>query len=129
MDQANHYIETVRLQKGDFAPVIDIEELFEATPEQCRKEAMACAKKLETYYGIKPIIYSYSNFYKNNLEGYFDQYPLCIAHYKEFGKPNINRDWAIWQYSEKGHVNGIGSYVDFNVFNTQLIQPAAISIP
>ncbi len=114
--QANHFIKKVKLQSGDFAPVVDVEDLYGMSKANCRKEALACIKRLQQHYGVKPIIYSYTNFYKNNLGSAFDQYPLWIAHYKSFGKPRITRDWAVWQHSDKGRVNGIGGAVDFNVF-------------
>ena len=38
-------------------------------------------------------------------------------HYFEPQGPRINREWQLWQHSERGKVNGIRANVDFNVFN------------
>ena len=72
---------------------------------------------VEKKYKVKPIIYTNVDFYKTFLSGKFDDYPLWVAHYLVKDKPRINRDWIFWQHNEKGHVNGIRSFVDFNVFN------------
>ena len=71
---------------------------------------------LEKHYKVKPILYSYVDFYENNLGKKFNDYPLWIAHYFEKDKPRISRDWHFWQHSENGRVNGITTKVDFNVF-------------
>ena len=28
-----------------------------------------------------------------------------------------NREWVFWQYASRGHLDGISTYVDLNVFN------------
>jgi lysozyme len=71
----------------------------------------------ENYYHVKPIIYTNIDFYNRNLGSEFDTYPLWIAHYYQPEQPAINRGWVFWQHSDDGHVNGIVSEVDFNVFN------------
>jgi len=47
----------------------------------------------------------------------FFLYPLWVAHYNAPDKPRIGRDWTFWQHSEAGHINGITSLVDCDVFN------------
>jgi lysozyme len=73
--------------------------------------------KVEAYYLVKPIIYTNISFYNNYLRGTFDQYPLWIAHYLQPDKPRIDIQWAFWQHSERGYVNGIKNMVDFNVYS------------
>ncbi len=115
-DQADNFIKTVNLQKGDLPPVVDIEELYGIEPATMRLRVMECLETLQKHYGVKPILYSYVNFYDNYLGTDFNDYPLWIAHYFEKEKPRIDRDWSFWQHSEKGRVNGITTSVDFNVF-------------
>ncbi len=64
-----------------------------------------------------PIIYTNVDFYKNYLKDDFDGYPLWVAHYLQKERPSIYREWAFWQHSEAGRVNGIVTRVDFDVFN------------
>ncbi|MDP9230229.1 MAG: glycoside hydrolase family 25 protein, partial [Bacteroidota bacterium] len=68
-------------------------------------------------YGVRPIIYTNIEFYKQKLGSDFDSYPLWIAHYFQNYQPRIKREWLFWQHNEAGRVNGILSKVDFNVFN------------
>ncbi len=115
--QAKHFIHKVKLAKGDFAPIIDFEDLYGISAHKARDAFKACALTLEAHYGVPPILYTYTHFYKKNLNQDFDKYPLWIAQYKKYGKPNIKRDWFCWQFSDKGKVNGIAGFVDFNVSN------------
>ena len=84
---------------------------------------------VEAYYGIKPIIYTNADFYRQHLLGHFDNYPLWVAHYLQPNKPRISRDWSFWQHSEKGRVNGISSRVDFNVFNGDSTEFRSLLVP
>jgi lysozyme len=115
--QAQNFISTVKLESGDLPPVLDIEQLYGVQPEKMRKEVQDWLTIVEDYYGVKPIVYTYVNFYSRFLTGDFDNYPLWAAHYLEKDRPKINRSWIFWQHSEKGRVNGIRQPVDFNVFN------------
>lgn len=115
--QAGFFIRNVKLKSGDLAPVIDIEQLYGVSPANMRKELKACLDAVEEHYGVSPIIYTYATFYSNYLGKDFDAYPLWIAHYFEPQGPRINREWQLWQHSERGKVNGIRANVDFNVFN------------
>lgn len=115
--QAANFIRSVQLLPGDFPPVLDIEQLYGVKPALMRKRVKECLDSLETYYKVKPIIYSYVDFYTNYLGKEFDAYPLWVAHYFAANQPRINRKWIIWQHSEQGRVNGIASTVDFNAFN------------
>ena len=115
--QAENFIATCRLQKGDLPPVLDIETNNGASPEDIRQRAKDWLERIEQYYQVKPIIYTNVDFYKNFLAGSFEDYPLWVAHYLVQDKPRIDRNWLFWQHNEKGHVNGIDAPVDFNVFN------------
>ena len=115
--QAQNFIKTVKLEPGDLPPVLDIEQLYGVKPEKMRKEVQDWLTIVEDYYGVKPILYTYVNFYTTFLAGDFDNYPLWAAHYLEKDRPKINRRWIFWQHNERGRVNGIRQPVDFNVFN------------
>jgi len=115
--QAKNFISNVKLVPGDLPPVLDIEQLYGVRPEKMCKEVQDWLDIVEDYYNVKPIIYTYVNFYSRFMAGKFDKYPLWAAHYLEKDKPRINRPWIFWQHSERGRVNGITQRVDFNVFN------------
>lgn len=115
--QAENFIASVKLQPGDLPPVLDIEQLYGTRPATMRKQIKEWLTLVEDYYNVKPIIYTYVNFYTHHLAEEFNDYPLWAAHYAERNTPRIERPWIFWQHSERGRVNGIVSRVDFNVFN------------
>ena len=115
--QAINFIETVALEPGDLPPVLDVEEAYGATATDIRQRVSDWLFMAERAYKAKPVIYTNLVFYKTYLDGWFERYPLWIAHYKEKHGPRIQRNWSFWQHNEGGHVSGINAYVDFNVFN------------
>jgi lysozyme len=115
--QAANFIETVQLKAGDMPPVLDIEQANGATAEQIIYGAKEWLQTIEEYYKVKPIIYTYVDFYEKYLSKGFEDYPLWIAHYLQQDKPRIQRKWLFWQHNEKGRVNGIDAFVDFDVFS------------
>ena len=115
--QADNFISKVELESGDLRPVLDVEQLNGVSNGQLKTEIRKWLKAVEDHYGVKPIIYTNVDFYIRNLGSEFDDYPLWAAHYYQPGQPRINREWTFWQHSDEGHVNGIVSKVDFNVFN------------
>ena len=125
-EQAKNFIRTVTLKKGDFPPVIDVEDIGNVSSARLMKGVMMFAKKVETHYGIKPIIYTYHDFYKQNFDDTFDDYTLWIAHY--FVKSPNNKSWNFWQHNDRGRVSGINTPVDFNVFNRDLEQMKGLLI-
>jgi len=127
--QARNFINRVDTEKGDLPPVLDVEQAYGASVADVRKEIKAWLQVVETYYKVKPIIYTYIDFYNKYLKGSFEEYPLWVAHYLQPHQPRITRDWTFWQHSEQGHVNGIIQKVDFNVFNGDSLTFRALLIP
>jgi lysozyme len=115
--QAQNFIDVVELKRGDLPPVLDVEQTNGVSTDKLRREVKAFLQTTEQYYGVKPIIYTNVDFYKQYLNGQFDDYPLWVAHYLRLDTPRIKRDWLFWQHNEAGRVNGVLGKVDFNVFN------------
>jgi lysozyme len=115
--QAQYFIGKVKLEPGDLPPVLDIEDLGNTTPAAMIKELKKFLVILENHYHVKPILYSYADFYDHYLSKDFSNYPFWVAHYGGVHGPRINREFNFWQHNDSGHVNGINSYVDFDVFN------------
>lgn len=115
--QALLFLKTVRLEKQDMPLVVDVENLDGASPSQMRVALNEFFITIHHKTRIKPIIYSGLSFYQDYLKGYYDEYPLWIAHYD---KPElaINKagNWQFWQHSSKATVNGIHHAVDFDTF-------------
>ncbi|MFC7440811.1 GH25 family lysozyme [Laceyella putida] len=114
--QAAHFIRTVPKQADSLPPVIDVEIHLNHDQRKVRQELLALAQQLEQHYGKKPILYVTYDTYNQYVKHAFPQYPIWIRDIKKF--PTLqDRDWLFWQYSNRGRVNGIDTYVDINVFN------------
>lgn len=126
--QAENFIKRVELQAGDLPPVLDVEQRYGVSKTNLQKEVKDWLNTVETYYGVKPMIYTNVDFYKQYLGSDFDDYPLWVAHYYQMEHPRITRNWLFWQHNDQGNVNGITAKVDFNVFNGDSVQFKAILI-
>ena len=115
--QAENFLQMVKLQKGDLPPVLDIEQMNGTSVSDMQQRVADWLLLVEKKCRVKPIIYTNADFYKTFLAGRFDEYPLWVAHYLVKDKPRVQRSWSFWQHNESGHVDGIDSFVDFNVFN------------
>lgn len=114
--QADNFIQIVNLKPGDMPPVLDVEKSHGVSVAEMQKNVKIWLDEVESHYGVKPVIYTNIDFYERYFQTGFEEYPLWIAHYLQPDKPRIERDWVLWQHSEKGRVNGINAPVDFNVF-------------
>ena len=130
-DQYRRFISMAAYEHQDLRPVIDIEDLSLATEgnEYLKDSVMKFSELLEKYFGCKPVIYSNQNFYRKRLSPWFDDYPLWIANYSR--RPVLNGPIPIlWQKGDIGHVRGIWTYVDLDVFiNGGTIQDLLIPNP
>ncbi|CAM3742524.1 glycoside hydrolase family 25 protein [Mucilaginibacter galii] len=121
--QARFFLQNVKIESGDLPAVVDIERLDGVAPAAMRNQLHNFLNHVQTKTHVKPIIYTGLSFYKDYLEGYYDDYPLWIAHYnREELKAGANTNWWFWQHSETGKVNGINHAVDFNVFKGDSLQ-------
>ena len=126
--QIANFIDNVKLQSGDFPPVLDVEVFDGVSKIQLINAMHKWLSAIEINYNIKPIIYSNLKFYNKNLAGHFNDYPLWIARYNT-REPRLadNRTWHFWQYGNKGKIDGINGFVDFNVFSGTLEDLDALS--
>lgn len=117
IQQADYFIRNVKLEKGDFPPVLDIENLPKTQSIDSLKVGLKrWLTKVEAHYKVKPIIYTGERYYKDFLKDDFKGYPFWIANYNFFVE-NIKEDWLFWQFTEKGTVPGIEGPVDLNIYN------------
>lgn len=115
--QAENYIKTVQLSKGDLPPILDIEKLPKTQSiDRLKIGLKRWLEKIEKHYNVKPIIYSGESYYKDFLKAEFSEYPFWIANYN-FWRKEMDNDWFLWQFTEKAQVSGIEGFVDVNVFN------------
>ena len=116
-EQVKFFIKNTPLEKGDLPPVLDLEinkKVMARDHAKVIKMAKQWLKAIEKHYGVKPIIYTYNNYYVDYLKGHgLDDYDYWIARY---GAEPSARSWEIWQFTDKGRIAGIGHAVDIDLF-------------
>jgi GH25 family lysozyme M1 (1,4-beta-N-acetylmuramidase) len=119
---------------GELPPVLDLETNDNQKKDKIIPAVKTYLDRVEAALGKKPIIYSGYFFLQDYLSEagggppmWAKDYPLWIAQYPNQyvpgTAPSLPRgwfNWTIWQYSEKGVVNGINAAVDMDVFNGSL---------
>lgn len=115
--QLNNFILQCRPEDQDLLPMIDIETKSGLATEEFCDSLMKFLHMVEEVYKQKPLLYTFANFYDHYLLGKIDNYKLMIAQYT-VREPRLmdNRDFEMWQYTGKGHINGINGYVDKSRF-------------
>ena len=116
--QANFFINKVKLEKGDLPPVLDVEHKPKnQTDEEFKASVLEWLEIVERHYGVKPIIYTYYKFKLQYLsDPVFDEYPYWIAHYY-VDEVEYEGPWKFWQHTDVGKLPGIKGNVDFNIYN------------
>ena len=107
--------------ENDLPVMIDCERM-DGSKSKYIKELYIMLELCEDYYGSKPIIYSTQRFYNTYLKYKLKDYKLMIGRYNnKKNEPELldNRYWDIWQFTEKGKINGITEYVDIDVAKEQ----------
>ncbi|HEY6143493.1 MAG TPA: glycoside hydrolase family 25 protein [Flavobacterium sp.] len=128
LEQAQLFIKTVKYQKGDLPPVLDIEKLPKGQSLDSLKIGLRrWLRAIEGHYKVKPIIYTGEKYYDDFLKEDFSDYLFWIANYN-FYREKIEEDWLFWQFTEKASIEGIKGNVDVNIFNGDLEQLRFITL-
>ena len=128
IEQANLFIKTVKLKKGDLPPVLDIEKLPKnQSLDSLKKGLKRWLTKVENHYQVRPIIYTGERYYSDFLKEEFSEYLFWIANYN-FYREKIEDDWLFWQFTEKASLPGIEHRVDVNIYNGDLQQLQFITV-
>jgi lysozyme len=115
--QAKNFLDVAQLEAGDLPPVLDAEDADGADKELIISRMQTWLDIVEKRYNTKPIIYTSLKFYYNYIVGNFDNYPLWIAKYGKIKPQLVNeKQFMIWQYGNRGKIDGIDGFVDMNVF-------------
>lgn len=115
MDQADNFIRLVPVEKGCLPPVIDI-EVRGADKAVFKKELADFIGRIEETYHQTPILYVVYPIYDEYIKGEFDRCPVWIRDIIDPPALSDSGEWLFWQYSNRGRIRGIDSFVDLNVF-------------
>lgn len=118
--QFEHFKNTIERNKQDLLPVVDVEECRYPAP-QLRANLQQFLDACESYLGVKPIIYTGVFFYNTYLSQQFKGYQFFIARYSK-DEPTLNdaQNWDLWQFTDRGRVQGINGHVDVSRMNMGL---------
>ena len=112
-EQFNNMTQNVLQDEQDLLPIIDIEHAGKVSESQFIADLSLFLDKITKYYGRKPMLYTFHNFYNRYLSGRFPGYHWMIARYKE-DEPTLDdgQNYIMWQYTCKGNIPGIKGNVD-----------------
>lgn len=111
--QLQNFMTQCRPKDQDLIPMIDIETKSGLSTEAFCDSLHKFLGMVEEAYHQKPLIYTGANFYDHYLVGQLDNYEIMIAQYTS-REPVLKdgRDITMWQYTGKGRINGINTFVD-----------------
>ncbi|MBP5259958.1 MAG: glycosyl hydrolase family 25 [Paludibacteraceae bacterium] len=109
----------IKAEEQDLIPAIDVEHLKRYDPQEVRGRVLELARLMERHYGQKPLIYANVYDYRTYLAPELDEYPLFLAHYNLVASNVREKPYLLWQYSDRGAVNGIIGPVDFSRFHRE----------
>ena len=122
-NQLEHFINTVPAYREMLPPTVDFEfygdKKVNPPPVEASVEQLTILLEgLESYYGVKPVVYATKEAWEMYLKGRFDQYPLWIR--SVITQPGIpDSQLTFWQYSNRGRLEGYEGgdpFIDLNAF-------------
>lgn len=125
--QLENLTSNVRKDEQDLVPIIDIETRGKVSHEKFISDLRNFIKGVTKFYGKKPLLYTYHNFYNDHLIGCFKGYHWMIARYRD-DQPTLDdgTDYIMWQYTCKGSIPGVNGDVDrsriMNGFRLEQVQ-------
>lgn len=117
-EQFQHFKKVVNKEKQDLIPMVDVETTDRHSVKETRDSLRVFLKLVEKYYGVKPMIYGTNRSYNTICGIWFNRYKLYLGRYGQ-NPPLIrgSEHYLIWQYSEKGKIQGIPKPVDLCRFH------------
>ena len=121
--QAENYIQTVGELKGRLVPVVDVEfygdmHLNPPAEKDVENELKIFLEALEEEYHVKPVIYTEPGMYRRYLKDSFVEYRKWMSSIYIPLNWQYSGDWDIWQYTDRGELRGVSTYIDLNVLNS-----------
>ena len=103
----------------DLIPMVDVEaELSKWTHKQIQDSLLVFMRLCKAYYGAYPMVCGSQYSYNNYCGPRFNKFHLMIAKYNGVVPVIIGEGhYSLWQYTEKGKVNGINHTIDKSRFH------------
>ncbi len=113
--EARFLLETIKPYRITYPVVLDVEEQYQADlgKEEITKICKAFLDEIAAA-GYYPMIYANKSWLTNNLDmSQLSEYEVWLAQWNTV--PTYLGEFGMWQYSAKGIVSGIDTYVDLNL--------------
>ena len=118
-EQFANFKRHVPKSKQDLLPMVDVEEdgVHGCSREKLQKSLDEFMQLVKQEYGKYPLLYCPLDFYNKMLAPEFNKYYIFIARYGK-SAPRLHGPGKhnLWQYSEKGRIDGIPNLVDLDKF-------------
>lgn len=121
--EAAFFADVIGGLEADMLLAVDLGNKDALTAEEFSRLADVFLENVKRLTGVDGVIYASSSTAKYDLLEYLTKYPLWVAEYG-VRRPSDNGKWtdfAGWQYSNMGKVNGIDGNVDFDRFDESII--------
>lgn len=120
VEEANYVIDKLKPYNVDYPVVIDIEEVTAGTSRQeslsntqLTDVVIAFCEQIKSA-GYTPMIYSNSRYFAGKFEmERLEDYEKWFAFYADV--PYMPYEFSMWQYTNKGTIDGISGDVDINI--------------
>ena len=120
-EQFNHFKKQMDDVQIDLIPMVDVERDDGYDRKEVQDSLRVLLNLLEEEYGKNPMIYGTNKSYNELCAPEFNDYPLYIGRYGE-NEPVVKgpSHYTIWQYTDKGRIQGIPKGVDLCRFHEML---------
>ena len=121
--QAIHFHQTVSEAELTLRPALDIEVSGDLRKAELVDSILSFLETFEELSGQRPIIYTYENFFLENLQSseLSEEY-FWIANYNGNCESMTRENVLVWQFSETGTVDGIETPVDLNIAKKSFLE-------
>ncbi|MBC7460706.1 MAG: glycoside hydrolase family 25 protein [Thermoleophilia bacterium] len=115
--EAAHFLATAKVQKGDMAPVLDLESHNNLSTADISTWASTWADTVQAATGVQPTVYVSPSFWDAHVDpSVASKFNLWVAHW-DTDNPRVPSGFAGWkahQYTSDGSVDGIAGRVDMD---------------
>lgn len=129
--QAKFFVSTISGKNPDCKLAMDFESFGSLGREEINQIALTFMQTVKNVSGKDVIIYSDEYNANSTFESNLATYPLWVAQY-EVSEPTVREhwsNWAGWQYTDRGEVPGISSYVDRDKFTNEVFLDDTSEVP
>ena len=120
--EAQYFVSKISGKNPDCKLAMDFEVFGDLNKTEINRVGLAFIQEVERLSGKQAILYSNAYTASNTWSGENTRYPLWVADYGVERPANSGTwdSWAGWQYTDRGEVPGISTYVDRDKFTKEI---------